>query len=256
MRDDQVAERLYELGLTGDRVPHDRAKNLQAIDRLLIGDPFYTFAIRRVEEARPQLDRATILAMMSQLTGCSAKIDRESGPGYIDPMRSARGIQHYARVIREAATRQMRVVLATGHPGSLIGLYQPVAEFLQHKGCRVLRGAIGEAVAEKDWFLDFVGQVGCVTDTCGLRHSHHADPMEKLLQAVGPVDWAFCDHGLAGATLNARVNTIALMDTNDPALAVALALGEDRLIMAPLSDNAPNAVMEKLAELVLKLAAA
>lgn len=253
MRDEWVAERLYDWSLTGDRVPHDRTKNLHAIDRLLQRDPFYTFAIRRVEAA--ELDGEMVLSMISKETGCSSSLSRREGRGFIDPMRSAAGIRRYAQAVRHAADHQLRVVMATGHPGSLIGLYQPIAAFLKQKGCRVLRGAIGQSVAEKDWYLDFVGPVACVTDTCGLRHSHHADPMAKLLEAVGPVEMAFCDHGLAGTTLNARIPTVALMDTNDPALAVALALGEDRLTIAPLSDNAPNAVMERLADLVVTLAA-
>jgi hypothetical protein len=51
------------------------------------------------------------------------------------------------------------------------------------------------------------------------------------------------DHGFAGAAIERSVVTIAVMDINDPALAVAWAEGKDVMIV-PMDDNRPPRLYE------------
>jgi hypothetical protein len=46
------------------------------------------------------------------------------------------------------------------------------------------------------------------------------------------------DHGFAGAAVAAGIPAVAIMDTNDPALAVVARRGAD-LTVVPLDDNRP-----------------
>jgi hypothetical protein len=65
----------------------------------------------------------------------------------------------------------------------------------------------------------------------------------------------FGDHGWAGAAINAGLPCVAIMDTNDPGLAVAHALGAAALTIIPSGDNSPNAVMGEVAGWVICRAA-
>ncbi len=47
------------------------------------------------------------------------------------------------------------------------------------------------------------------------------------------------DHGFAGAAIAASIPTVAIMDTNDPALAVVARRGAD-LTVVPMDDNRPQ----------------
>jgi hypothetical protein len=46
------------------------------------------------------------------------------------------------------------------------------------------------------------------------------------------------DHGFAGAAIAAGIPTVAVMDTNDPALAVVAGRGAD-VTVVPMDDNRP-----------------
>ncbi|MDQ5819560.1 MAG: phosphatase, partial [Actinomycetota bacterium] len=72
-----------------------------------------------------------------------------------------------------------------------------------------------------------------------LWHTHSPDPMRDLLQELGAVDLVVADHGFAGAAIAAEIPTLAVMDTNDPALAVVAQRGAD-LTIVPMDDNRPQ----------------
>jgi hypothetical protein len=62
--------------------------------------------------------------------------------------------------------------------------------------------------------------------------------MRDILREAGGVDLVVADHGFAGAAVAAGVPTVAVMDTNDPAFAVAVVRGAD-LTAVPMDDNRP-----------------
>jgi hypothetical protein len=53
------------------------------------------------------------------------------------------------------------------------------------------------------------------------------------------MDLVVADHGFAGAAIAAGIPTVAVMDTNDPALAVVAGRGAD-LTVVPMDDNRPQ----------------
>jgi threonine dehydrogenase-like Zn-dependent dehydrogenase len=63
--------------------------------------------------------------------------------------------------------------------------------------------------------------------------------MQDLLRGLDAVDLVVADHGFAGAATAAGIPTVAVMDTNDPALAVAARRGAD-LTVVPMDDNRPQ----------------
>ena len=82
----------------------------------------------------------------------------------------------------------------------------------------------------------YTGGVGCLADWGQLRHTHSSAAMELLLEAEPWPDVVLGDHGFAGAAIERGIPTVAAMDINDPALAVAWAEKKDVVIM-PMDDN-------------------
>jgi hypothetical protein len=67
--------------------------------------------------------------------------------------------------------------------------------------------------------------------------------MEALLDAEPWPEMVFADHGYAGAAIERGIPTVAVMDINDYALAVASAEGRDVTII-PMDDNRPPRLYE------------
>jgi hypothetical protein len=88
-----------------------------------------------------------------------------------------------------------------------------------------------------------------LTDGGSILHTHSHWPMEQILGSGEPIDLVFGDHGFAGAAIHAGIPTVAVMDTNDTALAVAWAMGRE-VTLIPLDDNRPPDVYLPLAELI------
>ena len=248
----EIADRLLEWGLAG-RVPNSREANLKAIRRLLKGEVFYTFGISLVEKvlALGKLDEETTIELMAAACGCS-RDDYLQDPGYISPVAAGAGIERMATVLAKAASRRWTVAFGTGHPGAMLGCYVRLADWMAGAGCTIAHVPTG-AAAGIDWFVDDVGGVAVTSDGCGILHGHSTRPMEAVL-ARGGVDLVVADHGHAGAAVNAGVPCLSVMDTNDPALAVAASLDAPGLLVVPLYDNRPNRVTLQLADLLIELA--
>jgi hypothetical protein len=67
--------------------------------------------------------------------------------------------------------------------------------------------------------------------------------MEALLGSDPWPDVVLGDHGFAGAAIERVIPTVAIMDINDPALAIAWAEGKD-VIVIPMDDNRPPRLYE------------
>ena len=89
---------------------------------------------------------------------------------------------------------------------------------------------------EQDVPLDWVGPIAVLGDGASLLHTHSPAPMQAVLARVGAPDLVAADHGFAGAAVAVGVPTVAIMDTNDPALAVSARRGAD-LTVVPMDDN-------------------
>ena len=74
-----------------------------------------------------------------------------------------------------------------------------------------------------------------LTDRGSAFHTHSPEPMERMLAEETP-DLVFADHGLAGAAIEAGIDTVAIADVNDPALVVAHAQGRSGPIVV-MDDN-------------------
>ena len=143
--------------------------------------------------------------------------------------------------LAEAARRSERILFATGHPGDLDPLYGSIADLAAARGARIVRPAEGvtwgDPTVDHGWTIAYHGAVGMVTDGRRPRHTHHPDPMERMLEEGRP-DLVVADHGFAGAAIQASVETLSVADVNDPALIVAKAQGRTELVIV-LDDHVP-----------------
>ena len=140
-----------------------------------------------------------------------------------------------------AARRHERVLFATGHPGDLDPLYGAMAELAAVRGATLVRPADGETWFDdhvgKEWTIAYHGAVGMVTDGERPRHTHWPEAMRRMLADKRP-DLVMADHGLAGAAIEAGVETLSIADVNDPALIVAKAQGRTEIVVV-LDDHVP-----------------
>jgi ribosomal protein S2 len=63
--------------------------------------------------------------------------------------------------------------------------------------------------------------------------------MRDLLRELDGIDLVVADHGFAGAAIAVGIPTVAVMDTNDAALAVVARRGA-HLTVVPMDDNRPQ----------------
>jgi hypothetical protein len=143
--------------------------------------------------------------------------------------------------LEAAARRGERILFATGHPGDLDPLYGAIAELAAGNGARIVRPAEGVSWSDPEaghrWTIAYHGAVGMVTDGERPRHTHCPDAMERMLEEERP-DLVVADHGLAGAAIQAGVETLSVADVNDPALIVAKAQGRTQVVVV-LDDHVP-----------------
>ena len=229
---------LENAGITGRHVSHKRAGTLEKIEKLLAGDPDTTFGLTGYEA----YSASDILGFMAELTGCPSDISDTHCDDRIDPDLTIAGILAAARRLRDAASRGASLLVATGHPTGMLEHNMRVADAYAEAGGKILRTREDERfpLGKKGRLhaIRYNGGVGCLADWGRLLHTHEPDAMEALLQAEPWPDLVLADHGFAGAAIERGIPTIAVMDINDHALAVAWAQGRDVTIV-PMDDNRP-----------------
>lgn len=253
-RERAVEERLVDLRIAGPEGSHTRATNLEAIQRLLAGDPYLTFGVEVVcqEITQGRLDERLVLEQIARFTGCSRDAKSSGGQGYIDPRATLAGLRRASELIGATAREGGVFVVGTAHPGSLLGFGIDLVRLIKELGGRVVE-EIDPPVQQDNLALDTVGGVVVLSDTCGALHTHDSELMTRFLSARRDgIDLAILDHGFAGAAINLAIPTIAVMDTNDPAIATAKHLGA-KVTIIPMNDNRPNYVLREAAHLMARM---
>jgi hypothetical protein len=231
----QYADRLLEAGVAGTNTSHGAENNLYKIELLLEGDADHTFGMEKLLEGTSFEEAYEAVARQ---TGHPPDREETRGRGCIDPARTAAGLLEAGERIRASAEAGESFVFATGHPGALLFYYLGLARWVEDLGGRTLTAEIRRRYG-RGVRLDWVGPVGTLGDGASLFHTHSADPMQDVLRKLDAVDLVVADHGFAGAAIAAGIPTVAVMDTNDPALAVVAGRGGD-LTVVPMDDNRPQ----------------
>ena len=226
---------LVAAGVTGPHQSHSRHNAIGKIRTILAGEDDDRFGLSGLD----RYSAHEVLGFVSEITGCSNDVDLLEGYDAIDPDRTIEGILAAARRLAEEARRGALLLAVTGHPTGLLEHHVRVVDACRRAGGKVLRlredeelgiGRRGHAEVR------YTGGVGCLADWGSLRHTHSSAPMEALLEAEPWPDVVLGDHGFAGAAIERGIPTIAVMDINDPALAVAAAEGRD-VVIVPMDDN-------------------
>ena len=232
---DEVQRALAAAGITGPHQSHSRHNNISKIRACVSGDEDGCFGLSGMTLQSEE----EVLGYLAQLTGCSPDLADLSGFDTIDPVLTVKGIVEAARRLRDAADGGAVLLTVTGHPTGMLEHHIRVVDAYRRAGGKVLRLREEERLgtgAKRHAEVRYIGGVGCLADWGSLKHTHSAAPMEALLEADPWPDIVLGDHGFAGAAIERGIPTVAVMDINDPALAVAWGEGKDVTII-PMDDN-------------------
>ena len=130
-----------------------------------------------------------------------------------------------------------RFIFGTVHPGALLTYYLGLARWVDEWGREVLVTEV-RGRDEQDLPLDWMGQGSVMGDGASMLHTHDPAPMRRILEQVGTADLMVVDHGFAGAAVAVDIPAVAIMDTNDPALAVVAGRGAE-VTGISMEDNRP-----------------
>jgi hypothetical protein len=159
----------------------------------------------------------------------------------VDPDRVLDACAEAGERLAMAARRGERVLMATGHPSGLLQLYQEVGRLLVDRGAKLVRPLDGftweveEPSLRRRRQIRYFRGVAVLTDRASSLHTHSPEAMERMLDDTVP-DLVVADHGLAGAAIEAGVDTVGVADVNDPALVVARAQGRTGPVIV-MDDN-------------------
>jgi hypothetical protein len=216
------------------------------------GDPEQCFGLSGLQRYTP----AEVLDQVAAQFGWRhTEGEPADGPTWIDPQLLLAEIDRAAERLATAAAEGQHVLFATGHPTGLLGLYQQLCVAMRDAGAKVSRPGDGLAFSfggHRRRIL-YVGRVAVLASGANLYHTHHAHPMELVLEQAGEVDLVVGDHGWAGAAAERGIDVVAVADINDPALAMAKAEGRAGVVLG-MDDNVMPAAYDPLADyLVAKL---
>jgi Phosphatase len=228
-------------GVVGPHQSHTRPDNLSKVHKLVDGDEGMAFGMSGMTRYPPE----RVLAFVAEITGCSPDIAEEGSEDAIDPDLSVAAIVRAAERLAAGASRGAALLATTGHPTGLLEHNLRVADAYRRAGGVLLRPREGEKLplGRGRNEVRYIGGVGCLADGASLEHTHSPAAMEALLASEPWPDLVLGDHGFAGAAIERGIPTVAVMDINDPALAVAAAEGRD-VVVIPMDDNRPPRLYE------------
>jgi hypothetical protein len=231
---EELAAALLSSRVAGPDCSHDRPNVLWKIKRLVSGDPDLQFGLSGLPGA---FSAEQVLALVAREAGFDPDPRVRHGPVSIDPHRILDALEAAGDRLAIAAARGESVVLATGHPSGLPLLYMAVGELLADGGAKILRPLEGE-----EWLDDghhrrlrYLHGVAVLTWGGSAIHTHSADPMQRMLEDARP-DVVFADHGFAGAAIEAGIETLSIVDVNDPAPVIAKHQGRTETVIV-MDDN-------------------
>lgn len=232
---DDIRSSLIAAGIAGPHQSHSRHNNISNLRACVAGDPDKSFGLSGLTLHSDQ----DALDALAELTGCSNDLADLSGYDTIDPDKTVAGIIAAATRLRDEARRGASLLTCTGHPTGVLEAYGRIVEAYRAAGGKILRLREDEnleGVRKGHAEVRYVNNVGVLADWGQLIHTHGSEAMERLLEADPQPDLVLGDHGWAGAAIERGIPTVAIMDINDPALAVAWSEGRDVSIV-PLDDN-------------------
>ncbi len=237
----EITARLLLGGIAGPHCSHSREDNVLKASQLASGDPDSTFGMADVASATTEEGLDAVQAV----TGA-----REPGGAYIDPDATIAGVRAASARLGEACRNGATIVVATGHPGPLLGHHTRLVEAITAAGGKLIRplDEMGVTLAGARRIYRYLRGVGAVTDGVRGLHTHSPLPMEQVMEDGERPELVFADHGFAGAALSGGIPVIACMDTNDTALAVAHARGRD-ITLIPLDDGRRPDAYDVIAEM-------
>ncbi|MEA2461615.1 MAG: hypothetical protein QOH90_1792 [Actinomycetota bacterium] len=239
----EAIDALVAAGIAGAHQSHSRQNNISKLKACVEGDPDGCFGLSGLTLNSPQ----DALGYLAELTGCSDDLNDLSGVDTIDPEKTVAAIVAAARLLKAEAEKGATLLAVTGHPTGLLEHHIHVVEAFRRAGGKPVRLAEDKQLAVsgrgKHAEIRYTGGVGCLADWGNLKHTHSAHPMEALLEMSEWPDLVLGDHGFAGAAIERGIKTIAVMDINDPALAVAWGEGKDVTVI-PMDDNRPQHLYE------------
>jgi hypothetical protein len=210
---------LVAAGVTGPHQSHTRRNALTKIKAMVSGDD---------EESRFGLSGLTTYS-----------------PAEVLGFMAVDAIVAGAQRLKAEADRGSTLLCCTGHPTGMLEHYIRVLDAYRAAGGKVvvLHEDADLGIRRRHSEIRYVGGVGMLADWGQLLHTHSSEPMEALLEAEPHPDFVIGDHGFAGAAIERGIPTLAIMDINDPALAVAWAEGKD-VVIVPMDDNRPPRLYE------------
>lgn len=240
---DELRRHLVRTMIAGD-VATPRQNNLRHFRKMSAREPYYLFGL----DLKRSWSFDETLEMMAELCGVDPDPGHFYGDDTIDPDLTIDALEAMADRLAFAAEHRQRVVLATGHPHTLLPFYQAVGRALLRRGCRVLMPAdgwsyepdLGDGPIRRTIF--YAEEVATLRGEDGrLHHTHDPHPMEAMLAdlAAKSGDWpdlAMADHGWGGAAGEAGITTVGFADCNDPALFAGQAEGKIAVVV-PLDDG-------------------
>jgi len=230
---EELARALLAGGIAGPVTSHDRMNVRWKVGNLVRGDEEARFGLSRLGG----YSQEEVLAMVGAEAGFDPDPALRFDPVPIDPYRVLASLEAAGQRLARGAERGERMVAATGHPMGLRELYTAVGDLFEENGGKLLRPAEGTRWREagRTRELRFTGGVGVVHDGSAAIHTHRPDAMEHMLDEATP-DLVLADHGLAGAAIEAGIDTIGVADINDPALVVAKRQGRTEVVVV-MDDN-------------------
>lgn len=231
----EVREGLVAAGITGPHQSHSRQNNLSHIRSMLLNDADGSFGLSGLD----RYSAGEVLGFLAEITGCSGDLEECEGFDTIDPDRTVEGIAQAGRRLGKEAGRGASLLAVTGHPTGMLEHHIHVVAAYRGAGGKIacLREEENLNVGKsRHAEVRYIGGVGCLADWGALKHTHSSAAMEALLEVEPWPDIVLGDHGFAGAAIERGIPTIAVMDINDPALAVAWAEGKD-VVIVPMDDN-------------------
>lgn len=227
---------LVETQLTG-RLAHNSRKGVEhAVQRLIANDPYWSLNLQLVMEAG--LDAGEVLSRLITSLGLTRSEFEARDDASINPERTAQQLFAALNKLHAVARDGGSILLATGHPGSLLESYRLLGDWLQNSGGKIWE-LPPHTLSRSGHYLDMVGGVVVLSDEGALVHTHSDEGLRERFGLQDKPDIVVADHGFAAAAIDAGLQTVAIYDVDDPALPLAATLC-DHVIDVPLNDNQTN----------------